>query len=1047
MGFIRGFAGHARRGGSLKDLEDRSARMPATPSPIARRFTEFSAITGLVVPTISVLVLIGWTFGSPLLQSFVPGWEAMPASTAIALLFGGASLRCLVGSRERWAALAAIAGGLIVASMGAATLIDHLIGIEPSVGGRFLPGAPMTVTTASGLLLIGTSLVILVVGGGPLIGQALAASAALLALLGALGSVLRADAVFGVEGFYAAMAPLTSLTLLLLGLGAMCALPDRGPMAVAIDGGAAGTVMRRILPAAVLLLVVLDSAWTVAERLGWFPAGLGIPALVTSNVAIITALIWRVADSLRTREDQFRNILDTNLDAIAIRSLRRGTFVRVNDEFERFTGYDRSEIIGQAPSPLGLWASGAGRGGSQPGGPVRNVEVRFRTKSGEVRVGLVSEALIRFGGEPAIMSFVRDITQRTLAEENFRALLESAPDAMVIVDEKGAIVLVNAQTERFFGYQRGELLGQPAELLIPERYRPGHGERRSSVFAAPQAAPMGAGFELHGQRRDGSEFPVEISSSPLRTEQGVLVSSAIRDVTERKRAEEKFRALLESAPDAMVIVDERGTIVLVNAQTERLFGYQRGELLGQSAELLIPERYRPRGGERRSRVFADPQAGPMATGFELYGLRRDGSEFPVEISSSPLRTEEGVLVSSALRDISERKRAEVQILRLATLVESSDDAILAEDLDGTIVSWNRGAEELYGYRADEIEGRNVSRLFPAELAEECTSILQRMRRGERIEHHDTLRLRKDGTSVAVSMTISPMRDAGGRLFGASCIARDISARRRAEAEQLRQAKELERSNAELEQFAYVSSHDLQEPLRMVATYVQLLEEEYRGKLGVDADEYIHFARDGAVRMQQLIDNLLEYSRLGQHRRPFERVDCGKIVDQTIRHLKPIIDESGAVITRGPLPEVLGDPSELGQLFQNLLSNAIKFHGSAPPRVEVEAERVGDEWKLWVRDHGIGIAPEHFDRIFRIFQRLHARSEYPGTGIGLAICRKVVENHGGTMWVESKPQAGATFCFTLPVAATSVTAARESQDSMEVPDRAAVGRRSAAGSRG
>lgn len=234
---------------------------------------------------------------------------------------------------------------------------------------------------------------------------------------------------------------------------------------------------------------------------------------------------------------------------------------------------------------------------------------------------------------------------------------------------------------------------------------------------------------------------------------------------------------------------------------------------------------------------------------------------------------------------------------------------------------------------------------------------------------------------------------------------------------------------------------------MVATYVQLLEEEYRGKLGADADEYIHFARDGAVRMQQLIDNLLEYSRVGQHRRPFERVDCGKIVDQTIRHLKPIIDESGAVITRGPLPEVLGDPSELGQLFQNLLSNAIKFHGSAPPRVEVEAERVGDEWKLWVRDHGIGIAPEHFDRIFRIFQRLHARSEYPGTGIGLAICRKVVENHEGTMWVESRPQEGARFCFTLPVAATSMTAAGDSRDSMEVPDRVAVGRRSAAGSRG
>ena len=162
MGFIRGFAGHARRGGSLNDLEDRSARMPATPSPVARRFTEFSAIIGLVVPAIAVLVLIGWTFGSPLLQSFVPGWEAMPANTGIALLLGGAALRCLVASRQRWAAFAATAGGLIVASTGAATLIDHFLGVDPSIGGRFLAGAPMTGTTASGLLLIGSSLVILV---------------------------------------------------------------------------------------------------------------------------------------------------------------------------------------------------------------------------------------------------------------------------------------------------------------------------------------------------------------------------------------------------------------------------------------------------------------------------------------------------------------------------------------------------------------------------------------------------------------------------------------------------------------------------------------------------------------------------------------------------------------------------------------------------------------------------------------------------------------------------------------------------------------------
>ncbi|MFI6639129.1 PAS domain S-box protein [Streptomyces sp. NPDC050504] len=367
-------------------------------------------------------------------------------------------------------------------------------------------------------------------------------------------------------------------------------------------------------------------------------------------------------------------------------------------------------------------------------------------------------------------------------EERFRGLLEAAPDAMVIVDDTGIIRLVNAQTEALFGYRRLELLGRPVELLVPGRFRDHHQLHRDGYAANRQVRPMGAGLELHGLRKDGTEFPVEISLSPLETADGLLVSAAVRDVSDRKAAEERFRGLLEAAPDAMVIVDDTGAIKLVNAQTKTLFGYQREELLGQNVELLIPGRFRAQHTRHREEYVASRQVRPMGAGLELHGLRKDGTEFPVEISLSPLETADGLLVSAAVRDVSDRKAAEQHINQLASLVESSQDAILAKTLDGHITYWNAAAQRLYGYSAQEVIGRHVAMLALPDRAHEIDVLLDRLARGEKIEHFETLRVTGDGQLLDVDVTLWPTRAADGTVEGACAIVRDISDRKRAEAE-------------------------------------------------------------------------------------------------------------------------------------------------------------------------------------------------------------------------------------------------------------------------
>lgn len=335
------------------------------------------------------------------------------------------------------------------------------------------------------------------------------------------------------------------------------------------------------------------------------------------------------------------------------------------------------------------------------------------------------------------------------------SLLDAVPDAIVAVRDDGIIVVINVQAERLFGYARSELRGQPIELLVPEAMRAGHSAHRRSYWSDPQTRPMGAGPQLAARRKDGSQFPAEIALSAIDTAHGRLVAAAVRDVSERVRAEAKFRSLLDAASDAIVGVDAQGRIALVNAQTEHLFGYTHDELVGQPVEILVPEAKRPAHPARRNRYLSDPRPRPMGAGVDLSARRKDGTEFPAEISLSVIDTEYGPLTSAAIRDVTEVRAANAAQHQLAAIVQSSHDAIMGKTLDGTVTSWNPGAERLYGYTAQQMIGCRHDLLFMPEWVATEESVMALIVSGERVEQLQVERRHRNGSTLTVSLGLSP----------------------------------------------------------------------------------------------------------------------------------------------------------------------------------------------------------------------------------------------------------------------------------------------------
>jgi PAS domain S-box-containing protein len=375
--------------------------------------------------------------------------------------------------------------------------------------------------------------------------------------------------------------------------------------------------------------------------------------------------------------------------------------------------------------------------------------------------------------------------------------------------------------------------------------------------------------------------------------------------------------------------------------------------------------------------------------------------------------------ATALLTYQYRQGMEVR-LRLASIVESTPDAIIGQTLKGQVTSWNNGAEQMFGYSSQESIGQYMPFLFPPDRMAEEKEILEQLQRGKPIQNFETIRRRKDGLDIPVSLTISPIIDRWGNAIGASKIARDISQQKRLEnllaiqnLTLANHAASLKQSNEDLEQFAYIASHDLQEPLRTIHGFTQLLAERYKGQLDKQGQEFIGFVTDGANRMQTLIQDLLKYSRIQAQELNSVPVHAEEVLNEILEYLRMAIEDKQASITHDPLPTIQTDRSHFHHLLQNLITNAIKFHGPTPPHIHVSAQERSDGWVFSVQDNGIGVGSEYFERIFLPFKRLHTREEYQGTGIGLAICKKIVERRGGRIWVDSEVGKGSKFSFTLP----------------------------------
>ncbi|HET7150204.1 MAG TPA: PAS domain S-box protein [Candidatus Acidoferrum sp.] len=622
------------------------------------------------------------------------------------------------------------------------------------------------------------------------------------------------------------------------------------------------------------------------------------------------------------------------------------------------------------------------------------------------------------------------MTRESLGESEvvYRALIDAAPDGIVIVNQEGRIVLVNSQTEKLFGYRRAELLNQPVEILVPERARGKHRFHRAGFISNPILRSMGAGLELYGLRKDGSEFPVEISLSAIQTDSGLLVSSAIRDVTKQKRSQQRILTLLDSAPDAMVVTGEDGRIALVNSQTEKLFGYPRSELLGQPVEVLVPERFWAGHRKHRAKFMEHAQVRPMGAGLELYGMRKDGTEFPVEIGLSPQQTEDGILVSSTIRDITQRKRIENALRQSEAAFRGMIDGaygVYRAAPDGKILMANAALARILGYDSEkEILSLNlVTHIFQS--GEYSASLFEQHGSLKQFSRHEAHWRRKDGKVITVELSGRVVSDEDGNFVCFEVIVENVSHQRGVE-DRLRHVQKMEA----IGRLAGGIAHDFNNVLGVITGYSEMLFDKLSSEPNLSA--LVTHILKASARGASLTKQLLAFSRqqvleprvinIQQHVKSIESL-LRRVLGEDV---KLNVDAADHPI------HLRADPAQLEQVVMNLVVNArdampdggnltigiSRSHLDAEYCTHVPDTRPGNYACIAVTDTGCGMSQDVLSRIFEPF--FTTKENGRGTGLGLATVYGIVKQSGGNITVYSETGHGTTFKVYLPLSEEQVS---------------------------
>ena len=741
-------------------------------------------------------------------------------------------------------------------------------------------------------------------------------------------------------------------------------------------------------------------------------------------------------------------IVDSADDAIVSKDLN-GVVSSWNNAAERIFGYTAAEAVGR-PITLIIPPERAHEethilSRIRRGEGVEHFTTVRRRKDGKdievsVTISPIRDAEGKIIGASKI---ARDITRERItadelraAEERFRLTLSSIGDGVIATDMDGKVSFMNNVAEELTGWPEAEAISKPLNVvfnIINEFSRKSAGNPVEKVLR--EGAIVGLANHTILVARNGEERPIADSAAPIRDPIGRLsgVVLVFRDETAARAARmasARLAALVENSEDAIIGKDLNGIITSWNKGAQRIFGYTPKEIIGKLVTILMP----PELQDEEQKVLARIRGGEPVGHFETVRITKEGRLIDVSVAISPIVDVSGEIIgaSKLARDITVQKRAEEARLRLAAIVESSDDAIISKNLDGIIQTWNRGAERIFGYTSAETIGKHITLLIPPDRHAEEVDILARLRRGERIDHYQTVRIAKDRRQIHVSLSISPLQNSAGVIVGASKIVRDITpeilSRQALEAAQKQlqeQAHELENrvqertaqlqaSVAELEAFSYTVSHDLRAPLRGMQQFAQILLTDHAAQLNDEARNLLNRIVASSARLDSLIRDVLAYSRVLRMPMDLQPVNLGRLVAQILDHNPALQEPAAQIRIRSPLSAVQGNEAFLTQCVSNLLMNAVKFvPRGVTPTVEVWTEKKESMVRLYVKDNGIGIAPEFHNQIFGMFQRLHTAKEFEGTGIGLAIVRKAVERMGGSASVESELGKGSTFCITLP----------------------------------